>query len=458
MARQTSRTVIFPDQQSAGPQAVTPTSFIIQEAIFTANNGESFEFTDLVQKVTVQESLYTASLDVEIYVFDAVNFLESVKISANEAVSLLIQRSESGDSKKFEIDLNISEIMHYSKPKPGAQIYVLKCVSPHTYMNSLIQLNRSFKGSIGNEINQICKDMGIPDDRKTVNSQSKEVIQGIYPKLRPVQAIRWLTRNSFDDNTPFFFYETLKGGIYFDSYKSMIEKEDFGTYTHSPFFEPDQQVGTSEGYEAEKYKIRKLSSSYNNSQFISAAEGAYASTVHTLDIAKKEYKTYKYSYDNSIKKLNKEDPYLKEMKFKGTSLTDYPESKQYFISLNSKSFGDTLKNYHSPCNPTIHKAEAHISCIDGITQTIIIPGDFDIEVGVPIYIEVLRTEFREENTNLKIDKLLSGRYLIINIKHVFDSKYLMECECKKDSFIAPLNDIVSKIETESNEVIEEEGT
>ncbi len=458
MARQTSRTVTFPDQQSAGPQAVTPTSFVIQEVKMVANNGESFEFTDLVQKITVQESLYRGSLDVDVYVYDAVNFLESVKISANEEISILIQRSESGDSKKFDMKLNIAEIMHYSKPKPGAQIYVLKCISQHAFLNSLIQYNRSFKGSIGNEISKICKDIGISDDRKHVNTESKEVIQGIYPKLRPLRAIQWLTRNAFDDDTPFFFYETLKGGVYFDSYKSMVEKEDFGTYTHSPFFETEQQVGTSEGYEAEKYKIRKIASSYNNSQFISSAEGAYASTVHTLDIAKKEYNTYKYSYDNSIQKLNNEDPYIKEMKFKGSSLSDYPESKQYFISLNSKSFGDTLKNYHSPCNPTIHKAEAHMSCIDGITQTIILPGDFDIEVGVPIYLEILRTEFREENSNLKIDKLLSGRYLIINIKHVFDTKYLIECECKKDSFITPLNDIVDKIETEANEVIVEEGT
>ena len=106
-----------------------------------------------------------------------------------------------------------------------------------------MRLNRKFEGNIGKLVKNI-----VFSDLKQYNniaeiSKSAQTIKGVYPSLRPIDAIRWLTRNAIDDGYPFYFYETLKhrdnntlnGKIHFKSLKEMAEEEVAAEYEHKPY-------------------------------------------------------------------------------------------------------------------------------------------------------------------------------------------------------------------------------
>ena len=57
-------------------------------------------------------------------------------------------------------------------------------------------------------------------------------------------------RNAFLDSSPFYFYETAKDGVVFDSHINCIEKPFHSSYNNIPGFAAEP--GSPEGYEEER--------------------------------------------------------------------------------------------------------------------------------------------------------------------------------------------------------------
>jgi|TARA_R110000737_G_scaffold56622_3_gene81176 hypothetical protein len=416
-------------------KSILPSAFYLDKCQITTNAGTKFDIRDIIKKIDITESLYRSSLEYELYVLDGSNTLELLKISGNEKIDIAFSRkSLDGNTQHYRKEIYIAEIHSFSKSAPGQSTYALRCVSKHAYMNQLKTVCRSFEGAIGPVVKQICiDDLGILEKELTINTDTTDSIKGIIPKFRPLYAIAWLTKNAFDNSTPFYFYETLKSGVVFDSYENMIQKDSHDKYFHRPFTK--EVPGSDSKYEVDRVKIRKLSSDYGMSKYIQSSEGAYASTLHTIDIANKQYSTPTYNY-NGNQKLNKNNPFSKSVKFDDRNIEEYSNSKSYFVSLNSKSF-EGFSNYHTPSNPAMLKAGAYISNLDTMTVTIDIAGDFELSVGDKIELDVTRIEAQKTAK----DKLVSGYYIVTSIAHKFGNEYIMSCQIKKDSFICDLDDI-----------------
>jgi len=424
----------------------SPKSYFIEEALITANNGNEFEIKQYIQDIKITESIYRSGITASIYLLDSVNLVDRLKFAGNEKINLLIQRRElpTGDLKQYKIELYIAEIKDYNKYRPGTSSYTLMCVSEHAYINNVKILKRSFEGTIGELVSKIVKN-DLLTEPHFINNSSKGLIKGIYPKLRPLSAISWLLKHSYEESTPFFFYETLSNGIIFDSYKNLIKKDSFNDYNNFPNFRTDRSSKPEEVYIEEREKIIKLNSNLNISKYIASSKGAYGSQLHKIDIYNKKSEKIQFNY-NKMLKLNKEDPVINEIKIGGRKITEWNEGKNYFVSLNSGAFSG-FDNYHTPADSTILKAEAYIANMDSTVQEIIIPGDFDLESGSTINLNILKSaditeEQLEGETDLR-DMQLSGKHLVTSITHHFSSDgYNMTVTAKKDSFIKSLNDII----------------
>lgn len=421
---------------SIGEGNITPSSYEIKELIFFSNAGKEVDIKNALQKIEITEDINHPFLECVLSIIDAANFYEEQKVSGNEKVTILIKRTPlDGTNEKvseFNLTFFIAEVFNFMRNSPGKQFYKFRLVSEHLYSNQAKVLQRSFQGSIGKLVKDICdKDLKVKNC--TINTDTKDIIKGVYPTIRPIQAINWLLKNAFDNGTPYYFYETLKDGLQFNSLENLYEKDVYEEYEFIPYFEHD--TGTTGSYNEIRKRIRSFASDFNMGKLNDVGAGAYASTLHTLDLAKKSYKKTFYNYDSqSLKKIGKGKPFSDNQKVLDRSLVDLKEGKNYFISLNSDAF-DSHKNYHAPAFTTILKSEAQLQTLGYNTHSINLSGDFGLSVGSKIKISTIKSTTIEDagTPTVMLDKHMGGTYLVTRVNHLFQDEYNMTVTIQRDS-------------------------
>jgi len=421
-----------------GSDALVPSSYNLAEVILTPSKGEARNITDLVGQISIRESLYAGSLQCSINILDAANVLEKLKVVSGEVLDLLItRRLAGGETDKYSHTFRIAEVSSFAKLKPGTQTYVFKCISEHAYMSQLKTISKPFNNVPGQLIKNICTDeLKIDPKELSINTETKQTITGVYPRMRPMYLINWLTRRSYDNGSPFFFYETLGQGIHFDSYENIINKDNYNEFVHSPSL--SSTPGGDEYNKQLKNKILKISTDLNMSKYIDAAAGAYSSTLHTLDIAQKTYKKTTYEYGKDLM-LNKNGVLPSNLVFDDRAIESHRESTNFYVSLNTSAAGGG-SNYHAPSDSDILSANAYIENMDGTVLTIDIYGDFKLCVGMVITCNVIKSVESTKEKRGK-DKYLSGKYVVTSIDHRFEDEYIMQVLLKKDSYIESLDNI-----------------
>jgi len=59
-----------------GSEAISPSSYELQEAVLTCSNGTEYNIVDLIASLSIEESLYSGSLQGEVSILDAAQMLE----------------------------------------------------------------------------------------------------------------------------------------------------------------------------------------------------------------------------------------------------------------------------------------------------------------------------------------------------------------------------------------------
>ena len=431
--------------------AIRPGSYTVNKVHLFTNLNSPEQFIDLTivsQNITITESIFSMGITLDVAVADATGILEGFKIMGNEKVEINISRTDvvSKEKKEYDLSLRIANIGDYSRYKESMQIFTLTCVSDYVYTNNLTTLTNKFAGSIGESIKKICeKQLHISADKLELNSQTGNA-NGIYPRLRPLSAIKWLLKNITDSKTPFFFYERISDNkIVLESYKQMIDKELFDTYEYRPYLKA--VIKTEDSYEEERKKVLRLSSDLNVSQLKSISDGCYGSTLHTLDIATKSYNTFEYNY-NRTEKLNDNDSLSDNMKLLDKPIKEFTKGKNFFISKNSLAFGENLNNYNGTIEPSYLDSHSYLKNLNTLTIDAKISGDFNLKLGDKIAVNINRagSDAKED----PIDKYLSGNFIIAKIVHEFTETYDMVLTLKKDSFVDSIDNII-KVTRKDNE-------
>ena len=422
-------------------KASTPLSYNVDYIKLTVNPDNAkikeLDISNLVTHISVTEDIDQPGISVNMGIGDTLNLLENYRLAGNEKIQIKISRNSNIRGREsYNFTCYIAEIFGYSRLRPGFVVYQFRCISEHVFNNNLIVLKRAFQGTIGTVISSICKsDLKITNTDVEITEASREVVKGIYPRIRPINAIFWLMRNSYSDSAShFYFYESLAGGVKFKAYKELLDEDTFEEYIYRAYTKSELSNETDAGYEATRVRVISMSSEYNLSKFVSAGMGAYSSILHTVDISDKKYVKATYDYENHNElKLNKHKPFptTADSTFLDRPLNHHIESKNYFLSLNSRSFNDH-HNYHKPSgNIDLLKSQSYIENLNYMTHEITIPGDFNLSVGNTITLKVARPE--EDIRGSNKDEMQSGKYLVTSIIHEFKEEYTQIITLQKDS-------------------------
>ena len=207
--------------QSSGKSSqgiVATTQSYVRDHIKLFANSSNDEFTDikeLVNRIIFEENIDQASVICTIDVLDGVNLFETFKLSGGEKVEIQLSQNTPLGKNILKREFYVSDIVNHTKPSMGYETYQLICITKFAFLNNLLKLERDFSSSPGKLIKDIVKKDLRVDDKEIfkMNTSTGTVMQGIYPGVSPFDAINWLQRNSFDESTPFYFYDTLHKGL-----------------------------------------------------------------------------------------------------------------------------------------------------------------------------------------------------------------------------------------------------
>ena len=125
-------------------QSATPTGYVVGDVTLYTNKKENNEFDikGLVSKITIAESIYSGSIEVDLIITDAVNLLEQLKINGQERIDINLKRTDLKTDIKsgFNITVYIAEVLNYSRQNPGSATYQFKCLSKHLLLSNTKQL------------------------------------------------------------------------------------------------------------------------------------------------------------------------------------------------------------------------------------------------------------------------------------------------------------------------------
>ena len=419
---------------------ITPKAFKIEKAIMTANNGKEINLLPTIHNIEIHEGMTRTGLHVRLFIEDAANLPDELKISFNERIDLSIIREEHSGEKGFDLELYVWGMNNYSEPTPSSKSYTLECITKHGYLSPSKLLDKPFDNTTGKLIKSIIETH--LDSEVDVRCSTNKVVKGIYPNVSPLYAIAWLLRNSNDNGTPCYLFETAEEGIILTSFNEILKQDVYHKYNRHPFFKETLHHKDEKGvFEEERAKIIKFINLGNAGKFESAEKGLFGGVMNKVDIATKTRSVKKFTYDElNSNKLNGQESVNEIMKLGKKFLKEFKEYKQHYVSENSLAFGKNKNTYHDAVGEKqLLKSNAHKNNLNTTELTIKLPGDFNFAPGKIIELEILRqadiSEELEEGRDY-IDEELSGKYLVSSCIHQFTKDgYFIQTKIKKDSFI-----------------------
>ena len=437
------------------------------------NKLDGRNITNFVTEFEISEGLNQTSLLAKLTVRDGVNLLEDMRITGSEKISIQVAQEEPGENgkmNKFYHLFHISDVYNYSR-KLGIQTYNLQLVSRTAYLNQLEIKNNSFNGAIGDEVKKTLSELMGNDELNHQNvfiNSGGGNIKGCYPHLRPIDSIKWLKRNAFDEGTPYYFFESLnynegdekkRGGLVFESYKGFLKNftdqyvadkgiADEVSYSMVPYGHGQDQG--EKQFKASK-RILGMSTTLGMSKFNQIPKGAYGSELTTVDIATKTVKQKPYEYKDEDQlslrlggKMYKPFATTEDSKFNDRTLDEY-QGRRLYSSINTLGMEDK-KNYHSNLEDESDQLQKSLSIesnLNYIQHEIDLYSDFNLYPGSIIFIAIPKsadpTSFEGKEPR---DMLQSGIYLVTRITHIFkNNEYKMKVTIGKDRSMLDLDSV-----------------
>jgi len=447
--------------------ARVPSAYVCDGILFTNHKGEQVDIQHIVNKFTIQESIYSPTLMCEFAVRDAVNFLEFHEIIGQEVVTIKITKKDPENEKKINLKFFITEypLFARSDKQDSVAAFTFRGVSRHAYLNQLKKISKSYQGNAADVIFNLITEketgldfpkenmIGFKDDVYKPSEECISFIKGVIPFQSPLNAAAEILRSTVDiKGSPFFLYQTLHGNMHLKSLSQLFNEEknpqyggpDF-SYIKTTNFKADPQ--TNEDYSERMRRIIGITSDLKLNVIGQMSAGTYASRNNFLDISSKKYVTESYNYINDFvgdkSNVDSDSNIDPEWKINDKNLGEYDSAHCTYLSTNDALFSEFTEIGLNDTDKLYSRyRKSHLELLETQTHDVQLYGDIDLNAGTVIHITIPKAidnkdqkPMQKESEIEQIDELISGRYLITSAIHTFKGGNMMtKVQLKRDSF------------------------
>lgn len=434
---------------SAGNKSIIdPSSFSYKSVrLYGAATGtDGWDIKELIQEMTIKESIRLSSLVYEFTIIDSANAFERLKISGNERIEIEMIKPTVDGPEVYNLTCYVVDIPMFGKPSSNSYAYKLSAVSKHAFIGSILRISKPFEGSsVG-----IIKDLYEGDLETPIthyNNNSSGSIKGIFPNILAKDAVQMLLDRSIDEQgSPFYVFETIAKGIHLESYSSLVLNHTTDRKYHDGFFYTAETplVAANDPkfkkfFNQKKFRILSVDSQLGMSKLNAMVRGAVASNTLEVDTASKTFSNYSYQYQLKDSSLGGKTVYDPDFTLKNKKLPEYSSVVNKCINKNSMSFGDQPA-YNGYIAPSQGKLDSVVANIDNTTQIINLCGDVElhsgsvIEIQLPKPIDPALHEKSVADLEGYIDEYMSGKYLVVSVNHRFTQDgHFMAVQLKRDT-------------------------
>ena len=456
------------EQQYSGP-VESPGAYFTQDySLKTLNiltaSGQRFEMRKLMIELSYYEDIYTFSTSGYVTIRDSQGFIESLRLTGNEYIEVNFGKIRDGANSNDEVYRIYKVGNRTTTNNLNGELYTLYFCSEELLLSEQLKISKSYKGQkISNIVANILVDrLKVPTNKVQVVEETTGVYDFIVPRLKPFEAISWVSIYARPKSTgtvgaDMLFFET-RNGFNFRSLQSMFKDPTYATYKY-------QQTNLDDKVQS----FQDKATSVLNYEFVKTYDslkdinsGAYANRLISIDPITRSYKVTNFDYTKYQKNstslndggvlvpfknrlgLTQNETY--EASLKVATTNSGQASAQYIKEIpgaGSKDIG--IENY-------VPLRTAQISLANYTVVKMTIPGDPGITAGRTINFNLMSLKPTLESR--EPDKFYSGKYLVTAVRHIIQAQgiYQTVLEIAKDSTPTQLGS-VNTTSTDWNTVV-----
>ena len=186
--------VSFPDGTES-PGLYYPQDYNLKTLNFLTANGQRIELKRILGEFSYYEDIYNFVSSGYVTVTDSQGFIELLQLTGNEYIEVVFSKIKNDPSE------NVQKFRVYKiGPRVPAgnlntEFYTLYFCSEELLLSEQIKISKSYKGEYIYKIieNIVYEQLKIKKERVQVIEKTKGVYDFIIPRLKPLEAISWLS-------------------------------------------------------------------------------------------------------------------------------------------------------------------------------------------------------------------------------------------------------------------------
>lgn len=412
---------------------------LLRLEIVSNRGGSPIDLRPQFIELMIYETIFDTKMVGELAILDVLNYSETIPIVGNETI--FISYKTKGADKPVDIVGKVFTILGKARTSnEKSEVYKIQFVSEIQYKNHSKRLSCSKKGSIQKIAVDIFQENFGDLTKLNLDQTDSKVFQFIFPYWSPLQSLNWLSHRAFSPGSPlsgtpscYVFYEDVDGFHFADIMKRATSPVVMN-YRQEPANQENQSNINRYLERVQDYNV----SSYFD-RLLEYRTGMYSGLLMTHDITKKKMEFHEFDYHNSFdatKHLNKN----KMIPNTDRSLVDSKVGFMNYMPIQTdKNTG--IKDNESPQDYFPNRASI-LRQFNTIKLSLLVNGNSTLRLLDVIDFEIPKTAYLDGNEKDWEDIYLSGKYLIVSLKHMINREvgYNTTMELAKDSLIKGIPD------------------
>ncbi len=419
-----------------------PKDFSLNELTIIPKVGKAIDIRLVMVELNIFEDLFSHTISGNVVVTDSTNLIRNLPIYGFEGLKVDFNAPLKAS---FQHEFKIYRISPKSVIEERNQLYIIHFVSQEEFINNEVVVTKSYKG-------QLISDMVTDIQENYLGSEFDEIEETkfqhhvIVPRLKPFEAIRWLTTraNSGTYAGSNYVYFENQDGFQFVPLEKLVEADSRLTYTYSP-----QNARLLNGAHASRDFASDIISveSYEFENIINPLDniitGMYGNKLITHNAIRKIFRETNFDYKKAYPTFKHMELTNKKNDLTGTTgltfLSDQDGSR-IFPDAVTKLFTSGLasEEYPNQVESWMQQRISQKQELNNIVCRIVAPGDSERMVGETVDFAIPSPEPIKSSLQ-EMETYLQGKYLIASLQHsIVKTAYINNIELVKDSVFSPL--------------------